>query len=203
MKTISQKSGFTLVELIVTLAVAAIILGWAVPSVSALMKNNRTTTNVSDFLGALNYARSEAITRGSRVTICIANATFTQCDTSGTAKWKNGWLIYDDPTGSTVTIVDPTTDILRIHQGLSGNSTTLDLPSTGIASRKKHLSFTATGTGLDQVKGDGGNWTYVLCDDRLFSNSGQYARKIHVNLQGRARALLASASGGAIVTDCT
>ena len=53
--------GFTLVELIVTLAVAAILMGTAVPSFTSLVNSNRLATQANDLLGAMMIARSEAI----------------------------------------------------------------------------------------------------------------------------------------------
>jgi type IV fimbrial biogenesis protein FimT len=67
----SQGAGFTLVELMVTLAVLAILLGIAVPSFQSVIQNNRLNTAINDVLGAMNFAKVEAIRRNATVRFCI------------------------------------------------------------------------------------------------------------------------------------
>lgn len=88
-------TGFTLIELIVTLAVAAIILTIGVPSFQEALQNNRRTTQVNEIIGAFNIARSEAIKRGMKVTMC-KSADSATCDTTacsvttGNNCWEQG-----------------------------------------------------------------------------------------------------------------
>ena len=65
-----QHSGFTLVELILTLVVASIVLTLGVPSFQGIMERNDLAVQVNDFISSLNYARSEAIKRKQNVVIC-------------------------------------------------------------------------------------------------------------------------------------
>lgn len=74
--------GFTLVELMVTLSVAAILLAVAVPSLSNFVVGQRVKTASSDIGYSLTYARSEAIKRR-------ANVTFSPAGTG----WQNGWSV--------------------------------------------------------------------------------------------------------------
>lgn len=83
--------GFTLVELLVAIAVASILLTVAVPSFRTLLQNNRMTTHVNELLSDVNFARSEAIKRRSNITIC-SSITGTSC-TGG--NWRDGRLIMD------------------------------------------------------------------------------------------------------------
>ena len=66
----SSQIGFTLIELLVTLTIVAVLLAIAIPGFNETLKNNRITSQVNEFTSALYYARSEAITRGKRVTLC-------------------------------------------------------------------------------------------------------------------------------------
>src|SRR5690349_7330540 len=71
MKIVSN-NGFTLIELLVTLSVAAVLLSIATPSFVAMNERNRITTYTNNFVTALNYARAEAVRRGTTVTVCIS-----------------------------------------------------------------------------------------------------------------------------------
>lgn len=84
-------SGFTLIELVVTIAVASILAVVAIPNFRTLLQNNRMTTHVNELLSDVNFARSEAIKRRSNVTIC-SSTTGTAC-TGG--NWRDGRIIMD------------------------------------------------------------------------------------------------------------
>jgi type IV fimbrial biogenesis protein FimT len=85
-------AGFTIIELMVTVTLASILLAIAVPSFRGMMANNRVVTQSNDFVGALNFARSEAITRNTNVTLCrVATAAATACAGS-LSPWAN-WII--------------------------------------------------------------------------------------------------------------
>ncbi len=86
--------GFTLMELMATVAIAALILGFGVPSFRNMMANSRITTQSNEFIGALNFARSEAIARNVRVTVCRADtAADDECATDDEL-WQ-AWIVLD------------------------------------------------------------------------------------------------------------
>lgn len=87
--------GVTLIELMVGIAVLAILLAIAVPSFQSTIASSRLTTTTNDFVSALATARSEAIRRGFRVTVC-KSSNGTQCTTAG--NWSQGWIVYTDTT---------------------------------------------------------------------------------------------------------
>jgi len=70
MTGLNTRRGFTLVELVIALAVAAVLLAWGVPSFQRFMDNTTLVSETNNWVGLLNHARNEAITRGERVTIC-------------------------------------------------------------------------------------------------------------------------------------
>ena len=80
-------SGFTVQELMIALAIAGILLGLAVPSFQTALYNNRLTSQANQLIAALNSARSEALKRGVRVTIC-KSTNQQSCSTSNSAYWR-------------------------------------------------------------------------------------------------------------------
>lgn len=90
-----QHAGFTLVELMITVAVVAIVAAVATPSLQALVANGRLNGGASELTAAMQIARSEAVRRNSRVTVCATDGSATlttACNNSGT--WTN-WAILD------------------------------------------------------------------------------------------------------------
>lgn len=121
MKALAAGSGFTLIELMVTLAVAAVILATAVPSFQTLMVNNRLATQSNQLVTALNLARSEAVKRNTLVTVCkSANPTATPpaCTTAG--NWEQGWVVFTD--GDTVGTIDGNDTVIRVFDRMNGTT---------------------------------------------------------------------------------
>lgn len=86
------QAGFTLVELVVTLAVAAIIVSMAAPSFTGLMNSNRLTSQSNEIVAALQSARMDAIRRNAPAYFCSSNNNTTCTNTS---PWT-GWIVYTD-----------------------------------------------------------------------------------------------------------
>ncbi len=110
--------GFTLVELLVVLAIGAILLTIAIPGYAFLVSGSRLAVVTNDLVTVLHLARSEAIKRGIRVTVCKtsnAMAVPPACDT--TANWQQGWLVFVD--GGTPGVIDSGDALLRVQDSLS------------------------------------------------------------------------------------
>ncbi len=93
---VRHQNGFTLIELMVSLFVLAIILGIAIPSFNDQIRNNRSLTYGEEFATALSYTRSEAVKRGRLVSLCPSNATQDDCGDD----WTEGWLAVLDTNGA-------------------------------------------------------------------------------------------------------
>jgi len=93
-RSLPRACGFSLVELMVTLAVASILLVVAIPSFTNLRLGNALSAQANEMLGTLDFARSEAIRLNIPVTLCrAASATATACaGASGT--WQS-WLVLE------------------------------------------------------------------------------------------------------------
>jgi type IV fimbrial biogenesis protein FimT len=94
-----RSAGFTLLELMIATTVLAIGISIAVPSFTDIIRRNRLTTQTNGLMSALAIARSEAVKRGTPVTVCPVEALTDegadQC--SGEDNWaENGWIIFSD-----------------------------------------------------------------------------------------------------------
>ena len=108
----SRSAGFTLIEILVTIAIAAILLALAAPSFTTMVKNNRLKAQTDGLTAALNYARNTALSQALTVEVCpIGNLNSTTCGTN----WASGWIVVSDPSGT------PT--LLQSHQTVAGGPT--------------------------------------------------------------------------------
>jgi len=107
-------SGFTMVELMVTIAVAAILMAIAFPSFQSVMRSNRLATATNQVIGAVSLARTEAIrnTRGAGV---CASSDGSTCAVS--TDWATGWLVWSDLDGNGTYDGSPTDTALRFMKG--------------------------------------------------------------------------------------
>ncbi len=117
--------GFTLVELLITISIVAVLVTLAAPSVAGLVQSGNVASAVNTFLGDLRFTRSEAVRRGMPVVICRSTApeaATPQCATD-TAKtgpgWTTGWIVFEDRDAD-ATYSSGTDRLLRLQAGLSG-----------------------------------------------------------------------------------
>ncbi len=82
-----NSSGFTLIELMVTLAVAIILMASLVPAYTTVVQRNEVTANINAFVGELKFARSEALKRGEVISLCPATTGSTSCNTAA-SRWS-------------------------------------------------------------------------------------------------------------------
>ena len=117
-RSMNKQHGFTLIELMVTMALAAILLTIGVPSFQSMMRNNRAATQANEFMSALNLARSEAVKRGQRASLCPST---DQANCTGGTDWRAGWIVFVDT--STDPNVATVGEVLRVGEAFSGTPT--------------------------------------------------------------------------------
>lgn len=108
--------GFTLLELMTALTVIGILLTVGVPTFFDVVRDNRATANANELVSALSIARSEAIRRGVRVSVCRSSDGATCIGT-----WSDGWIVFTDSAATDV--ANPTVDeVLRVWPAPSGGA---------------------------------------------------------------------------------
>lgn len=158
--------GFTLIELMVTLSVLGILLTIAVPNYITFIQNARLTGQANDLVTSLNYARSEAIKRGVRVSVC-SRLSDTACMGAGVLNWDTGWLVFLNPNNDAV--VDPGDTVLQVRSPLENGNT---LRTNNV----QRVTYQNSGFSANMD-------TFRLCDTRGIASG----RAIVVNMQGRVR----------------
>ncbi|MGL4612703.1 MAG: GspH/FimT family pseudopilin [Shewanella sp.] len=123
------KQGFTLVELMVTIAVAAILLAIGVPSLGSMYESSRATNNATKIHNIMVFARNHAVSYGVTVLACPF-ATTTSCGT--TKDWSKGIRIYINTGGSEklLKVID------NFHDGdkITGTVSSISFSSDGLSS---------------------------------------------------------------------
>lgn len=167
------KSGFTLIELIVTLTIAGILFALAGPAMQSFVQNQRLSSYANEIIADLNYARSEAIKRGGNVSICRQGGTLTSPSCNSAAQWEAGWVVFVDTDADST--IDAGETVLRVHETLAQNVNLRVIGSVALNS----VSF--ANTGLTTMT-TGQEAALRLCDSRGTSS----ALTISVNYTGRA-----------------
>lgn len=93
----ARAAGFTLIELMITLAVGAVLLAIGVPSFNQMIIANRLATQSNELVAAITIARSEAIKRNASITLCRADAPDAEECVDGAGNWEN-WIVVNGAT---------------------------------------------------------------------------------------------------------
>lgn len=94
-----KHTGFTLIEMAVTIGLVAILAAIAVPAYFHLTSNNRVTGAVNALASSLSLARSEAIARGEQVAVCPSSNANQPNPTCDNGDWQEGWIVFTDVNG--------------------------------------------------------------------------------------------------------
>lgn len=164
----SRQQGLTLVELMVTLAVAIILIAVGMPLFTGLAGSNRATTQANSLVSALKLARSEAVKRADSVTVCSNDGG--AC--GGAGDWANGWLVHTDVNDSGGFDAG---DVLRTWDALAASS------SVDLTPDAAEVTFFATGEANN-------TFSFELDDSEASGSAADAAKRcVEVTATGQVR----------------
>jgi type IV fimbrial biogenesis protein FimT len=173
--------GLTLVELLLVLAMLAVLSSLAAPSFRSLWVHRSVLLAAESLLGDLRYARSEALMRGRSVLVCQSSSG-TVCNQKSAA-WAQGWLVFVDSNGNAQVEADnahgPAETLLRVQSAWPALASIASNVSTGHS-----ITYQATGSAKSAAQ------------TILFTPLGsgpEGLRALCISLQGRGRIGLAGA----------
>ena len=146
--------GFTLYELLITVAIVGVILALGVPNMQAFTQNSRITATSNDLHAAFHLARSESSRAKTNITVC-PSADGGNC--GGT--WDQGFIVFVDEDGD-LNRAGANETVLRAHGEIDSNM------SLAVADDATYFSFSATGLGRPNVGGNTAVSQIVICDQR-------------------------------------
>lgn len=164
-----RQRGLTLIELLVGVAVVAIITTVGVPQFRGFIANQNRVAGTNDVVMSMMLARSEALKLVRHVTICASKDGNT-CATN-VSDWRHGWIVFANTARSNAGKLDSGETLIRMFPALGGGAVIASPDGLGAV-----VTFRPTGD-VDT----GGTLTY--CDDRGAPN----ARAIVLERSGRAR----------------
>lgn len=163
--------GFTLIELMVTLAVVAILALIAVPNFRPTIQNSRIVGLTNDLLSDINYARTEALKRAANVGICMSTSG-TACDGGS---WQSGRIVFADVNNDGA--FNPGDIVLRVRERLDNNTLTSANMPNPIIFGSRGLPM----TGPLYTSSWTSSASFSLCDDRGASKG----RSIGISVTGQ------------------
>ncbi len=183
----SLPRGFTLIEMMVTVALMVILGMMAVPALQSHVTRSGMQTLQNDFISSLNRARSEAVARNTCVSMCqLRVGTTNTCETvnASNGNWEQGWIMFEYPDCNTAGVADPfiPASVIQVRQPGNARFTLTDKAQVN----RGFFTFNSRGVLRSQTA------TLILADaqDKDGASLSPYARNLTLNVQGRVQVQL-------------
>ncbi|MCK7552064.1 GspH/FimT family pseudopilin [Marinobacter goseongensis] len=177
MTATKRNNGFTVIELMLTIAVLAVVVTFAIPSFQTMIMNNRISSQANEITSLVSFARSEASKRpDARVTLCPSNDG-SSC--AGGAAWESGWIAMLDVDGDQTLDAGDGDRVLRVGEPLAGGNTFRIAGFGGNA----FIQFDGSGQPVSPGALGAVDGSLVVCDSR----DDEFARGVVVMVSGQTR----------------
>ena len=173
----NRSRGFTLIELMIAIALTGLLLSMAVPALDNFTTSARQTSAINDFVASMHMARSTAVTTNFRTTIC-PSSNGVNCET---VSWDDGWIVFADRDSDQA--VDNDEQIISSSDGFDG----VDIQSAEFG---QFLMYRPNGRAMT-ASAAGNSGQFTICDDR----GSDKAKVIILDLSGRPRVSKTLANG--------
>jgi type IV fimbrial biogenesis protein FimT len=165
----TRQNGFTLIELMITIGIGAILATMAVPGLKSFTLNSRQTAGINELVSGMHLARNTAITMNARVTMC-PSSNEQSCEA---VSWDKGWIAFVDKNSDQLVNADDT--IIRAASSVTGLTI-----SSGTFS--DYLMYRPNGRVMRATTGQNSG-QFTSCDHR----GAEHAKAIALDLSGRPR----------------
>lgn len=169
--TRAPQRGFTIIELMMTILIGAILVAIAVPGMQSLSRRSQQVNAIGDISSMLSRARSEAITRYRPVTLCVSTDG-TSCSANTT--WEKGWLMFVDTNNNQV--ANTGEDILQVGAALPAGSTLTALYFPDAS------AYSAITVSKDGMLTSSGTFRYCISDGTAWT-----MQAINISIAGMVR----------------
>lgn len=164
-----SETGFTIIELLVTVVVVGILAALAMPSFQDLVRKRNATTVAETFVSDMRFARSESLKRTTPVTVCQSSNSATCSAVAGA--WVTGWITFIDFNGNGAVDMDDT--LLRVQTSPAG----IVSIQNNLASDRRFFTYQANGIAR------AANQTFFIVPNG--ANGANMRRLVCVSVSGR------------------
>lgn len=172
-----RPDGFTLIELMVTISIAAILLMVAAPSFVAMQRNSELTAAANSLVAGINAARGEAMKRGVNAVVVPTDA----------ANWRNGWTVFVDTSTARNGTLDAS-DIVVQQQPALASYFNVTGSGTATGTTAPYMMFDPSGYAKTKAGGFGELTLSIVRNDLTGTAQDEQTRRVIVARTGRPRA---------------
>lgn len=195
-KTKQNQVGFTLAEIMITMAIVGVLLAVGMPSMREFIQNGRITAVTNELVSSLMVARSEAMRQSTTTCVC-PSTNGTACAAS--SSWETGWIAFSDFNGNCVIDgVAPNADtLLKVWDGTPYAGQLTVRNNNGLINALNAIRFNGRGETQSNVAGVGMAGTFSICDQRPFGAGYPGTVNAQGKVTHRATAVVLSVAGSA------
>ena len=155
-------AGYTLLDILIAITTVSLLMGFAGPAMTSLVKNDRLAAQINTLVGHLAHARSTAVTRHQSIILCASDDQ-ASCSSND---WADGWVVFVDANNdSDLTIAD---EILSEYQGLPNNISLSGSMGSKVIYDRRGFAINTFGS-------------FALCDDR----GAEHMKSVSIQRTGR------------------